>query len=374
VNPEHLYIHVPFCVRRCGYCDFAVTATRTAPVDAWLDAVGAELLMRTRRYDGPLPLRTIYVGGGTPSLLGTGAMARLGDLLRRFATWDADVEWTAEANPESFTPELAADWRRAGINRVSLGAQTFDPAALRWMGRMHGPDGPARALAAARDAGLDNVSIDLIFALPGRLSRDWAADLERVIELAPEHVSLYGLTAEAGTPLGRSVREGRESMADEDSYANEYLLACDRLGAAGFGHYEVSSFARPGRHSRHNQAYWKHRPYLGLGPGAHSYEPPARTWNVRDWAEYRLRLAQDATPEDGREVLAADDVALERVWLGLRTAEGLALDELAPEQLERVDEWRAAGWAHTDGSAVRLTRHGWLLLDRLAVELASVHS
>ncbi|HSJ10751.1 MAG TPA: radical SAM family heme chaperone HemW [Longimicrobiales bacterium] len=372
MTPEYLYIHVPFCVRRCSYCDFAVTATPVAPVDAWLESVAAELgQWRARHGWGLLPLRTIYVGGGTPSLLGTGAMARLGDTLRRHARWDADVEWTAEANPESFTEDLARDWVAAGINRVSMGAQTFHEPALRWMGRMHGPEGPAAAFDAARAAGLDNVSIDLIFGLPERLGRDWGTDLDRALALRPTHVSLYGLTAEPATPLGRWVGSGREALAGEEQYAAEYLLAAERLGAAGFRHYEVSSFALPGRESRHNRAYWQHEAYVGLGPGAHSFVPPVRSWNVRDWAEYRRRLQAGESAEDGRETLTADDVALERVWLGLRADSGLGLDALSPAQAGLVGAWVEAGWARSDERLVRLTRHGWLLLDKLAVELES---
>jgi oxygen-independent coproporphyrinogen-3 oxidase len=375
VNPEHLYIHVPFCLRRCGYCDFAVTATRVAPVDAWLESIRAELALRQPRAGwAGLELKTIYVGGGTPSLLGVDAMRRLGEALRSFATWDArSVEWTAEANPESFTAELAADWAASGINRISLGAQTFSPEALEWMGRMHGPEGPGRAVAAARDAGIDNISLDLIFALPSRLRRDWASDLDRVLELGPRHVSLYGLTAEPATPLGRRVASGRELMADEDRYADEYLLATERLGAAGFEHYEVSNFALPGAASRHNQAYWRHRPYLGLGPGAHSFEPPVRSWNVRDWAEYRRRLLHGESPEEGREELTTSDASLERVWLGLRASEGLELSALSAAQQARAGEWERSGLAERSEGMVRLTRQGWLLLDRLAVELEGAH-
>jgi oxygen-independent coproporphyrinogen-3 oxidase len=376
VTPEHLYIHVPFCLRRCSYCDFAVTATSVAPVDAWLDSVAGELALRQRSAGWePLALKTIYVGGGTPSLLGPGAMSRLRGVLQRFGTWDSTTaEWTAEANPESFTAELAHDWAAAGINRISLGAQTFSGAALAWMGRVHGPDGPGRAVGAARSAGIDNISVDLIFALPSRLGRDWNADLDRVLALDPSHVSLYGLTAEPATPLGRWVESGRETMADEDRYAEEYLLACDRLVAAGYVHYEVSNFARPGSESRHNQAYWRHLPYIGLGPGAHSFEPPIRSWNVRDWAEYRRRIAVEGSPEDGREELGEGDVALEHVWLGLRASDGLDEASLTPAQRARAGEWERTGLAQRTAGVLRLTRHGWLLLDRLAVELESVRS
>jgi oxygen-independent coproporphyrinogen III oxidase len=237
------------------------------------------------------------------------------------------------------------------------------------MGRLHGADGPARAVAAAREAGLHNFSIDLIFGLPSRLGRDWAMDLDRALSLQPPHISLYGLTAEKGTPLGRWVRDGRETLADDERYAAEYRLAAQRLGAAGMHHYEVSNFAVAGRDSRHNRAYWRHLPYLGLGPGAHSYLPPVRNWNVRDWAEYRQRLEAGGSAETDREVLTAGDLALERAWLGLRSDDGVAIAALSRAQGDLVAAWQAAGLARESGGRVVLSTEGWLVLDRLAVEL-----
>jgi oxygen-independent coproporphyrinogen-3 oxidase len=372
-RPRSLYVHVPFCTRRCSYCDFAVQATREAPVEAWLEAVGTELrlLAEDRGWEGPPQLDTLYLGGGTPSLLGTGAMAALAGRLRPHATWDpATVEWTCEANPESFTPGLAADWRAAGVNRISLGVQTFHEPSLRWMGRLHGPEGPVRAMLSARAAGFESVSVDLIFGLPERLGRDWGADLERALELDPEHVSLYGLTAEPGAPLGRWVGEGRETLADEDRYADEYLLAHERLTAAGFEHYEVSNFALPGRASRHNFVYWTGAPYAALGPGAHAFYPPLRRWNLRSWDAYREALLQGRLPTEGEEVVDAGEAALERVWLGLRTRLGYPLAEAAPAQREMAARWAREGWGAVEEEVLRLTARGWLLLDRLAVELA----
>jgi oxygen-independent coproporphyrinogen-3 oxidase len=371
MRPASLYVHVPFCVRRCAYCDFAVQATREAPTAAWLEAIAGEwdLLAEERGWREPLRLDTLYVGGGTPSLLGAGAMAGLGGALRRHAGWDADaVEWTCEANPESFDLPLARDWRAAGVNRISLGAQSFDEGVLRWMGRMHGADGPGRALAAARAAGFDNVSIDLIFGLPGRLGRDWAADLDRTLQLAPEHVSLYGLTAEAATPLGRWVREGKEALADEDRYADEFLLAHERLTAAGYEHYEVSNFGLPGRRSRHNSAYWTGAPYAALGPGAHAFYPPERRWNLRGWEAYQESIQRRQLPVEGQEHVSAEDAALERVWLALRTDLGYDAVAATPTQLDLARLWEAQGWADLGGGRVRLTADGWLLLDRLAVD------
>jgi oxygen-independent coproporphyrinogen-3 oxidase len=371
--PRSLYVHVPFCARRCSYCDFAVQATRVAPTEEWLDAVATEmrLLAAERGWTEPLRLDTVYVGGGTPSMLAPGAMAELRERLRPWAAWDlAEAEWTCEANPESFTREIAEDWRAAGVNRISLGAQTFHPEALRWMGRLHGVEGPARAMLAAREAGFDNVSVDLIFGLPDRLGRDWGADLERALELEPEHVSLYGLTAEAAAPLGRWVHEGRETLADEDRYADEYLLAHRRLTAAGFRHYEVSNFGLPGRRSRHNFVYWTGAPYAALGPGAHAFYTPLRRWNLRGWDAYRDALRAGRLPTEGEEHVDGEESALERVWLLLRTDGGYPLEGAAEEERRLAGEWERRGWAETAGGTLRLTAEGWLLLDRLAVELA----
>lgn len=370
-GPPHLYLHVPFCTRRCSYCDFAVEAVRSPPTDAWLDAVVRELELTAaeRGWVEPLRLDTFYVGGGTPSLLGGQAMARARERLAPFAALEPAAEWSCEANPESFTAELAAAWRQAGVNRVSLGAQSFHEPALRWMGRLHGADGPGAAVAAARAAGFEDLSIDLIFGLPAHLGRDWRADLERALALAPEHVSLYGLTAEAGAPLGRWVREGKERLADEESYADEYLLAHELLTSAGFEHYEVSNFALPGRRSRHNLAYWSGAPYAALGPGAHSFDPPLRRWNLRGWDAYREAVFQGKLPLEDEERIGPAEEGLERLWLGLRTDLGLPLADLSPAQRALASRWESAGWALPGDGRLRLSAAGWLLLDRLAVEL-----
>lgn len=368
--PEYLYLHFPFCARRCSYCDFAVTALREPPVASWLDAIDAELaqVFAAEGWSAPGRLRTIYVGGGTPSLLGSGAMVELRRRLERYFSWGDDLEWTVEANPESFDRELARDWREAGVNRLSLGAQTFHEGALRWMGRLHGPDGPVRAVEAARAAGLDNYSVDLIFGLPARLGRDWGDDLERVLALEPSHLSLYGLTAEPATPLGRWVSAGRERLADEESYEREYLEAVARLTEAGFLHYEVSNFARPGRESRHNRAYWEGVPYLGIGPSAHSFLPPRRRWNSRDWEAYRSAVSAGASPIAEEEVVTGAAARLERLWLGLRAEGGVRREGWSGEQERLARGWVERGWARLTPEALRLTPAGWLLLDRLALD------
>ncbi|CAN5840285.1 radical SAM family heme chaperone HemW [soil metagenome] len=331
-----------------------------------------ELLSLDQRWEKPLALDTVYVGGGTPSMLGEGALASMREAFAPYASWeDASVEWTAEANPESFTLSLAEDWRRTGVNRISLGVQTFHEPALRWMGRMHGAAGAVRAMLTARTAGFHNVSVDLIFGLPERLGRDWKDDLERALELEPDHVSLYGLTAEIATPLGRWVREGREHLADEDRYADEYLLANQTLTAAGFQHYEVSNFGLPGFRSRHNFAYWTGAPYAALGPGAHGFHPPCRRWNLKGWEAYRDAVAAGRLPIDGSEIIAEKEVELEAIWLGLRTDIGYPLAVLAAKQRQLAALWVSRGLAFSDDVVLKLTANGWLLLDQLALELSA---
>lgn len=371
MRPRHLYVHVPFCARRCSYCDFAVRAVRTPPTAAWLDAVTTELrqVIDAAGWARPLDLDTLYVGGGTPSLLGPGAMAALRDRLEPHVGGLDAAEWTAEANPENFDDGLANDWRDAGVTRVSLGVQTFHEPALRWMGRLHGAEGAVRAVTAGRDAGIEDIDVDLIFGLPERLGRSWADDVERTVALEPDHVSLYGLTAEPGTPLGRWVRDGRERLADDARYGEEYLLAANRFTAEGLSHYEVSNFARPGHRSRHNRAYWTGAAYLGVGPGAHSFLPPVRRWNLRDWAAYRTALEAGRSPVEDEERVEGEGARLERLWLGLRTDAGLAWRSPGERERAVVDGWREAGWAEVRDGSVRLTPHGWLLLDRLVVEL-----
>lgn len=366
-----IYVHAPFCARRCTYCDFAVEVRKTGDPGEWLEALSAEwrLVAEEGLFDVASVLDTLYVGGGTPSLLGPTAMDGLVGVVGRHRLRGAALEWTAEANPESFTAEVARGWVEAGVNRISLGAQTFHPDALRWMGRLHGPDGPARALDAARAAGIENVSVDLMFGLPRAVGRSWSDDLERVLRFDVPHVSLYGLTVESGTALGRAVREGREPAVDEEQYREEFLLAAETLTSAGYVHYEVSNFARPGYEARHNAVYWTGKPYLGLGNGAHSYAPPVRRWNARSWERYRDRVAEGRSPEESRERIDEAAARLEAIWLGLRSQEGIPVPAEVSKVGDTVKGWLAQGLAVESDGRVRLTAEGWLLLDELTVDL-----
>ena len=368
-----VYVHAPFCPRRCWYCDFAVAVPGKDEDMAgpWIRALAGELDRVRREERVPLApaLRTLFVGGGTPSLLGPGAMGALARLLGSERLGDPELEWTAEANPESFTPELARAWAASGVNRVSLGAQSFQEEALRWMGRIHEPGAPARAVEAARRAGIRNLSLDLMFGFPPDLERDWVRDLEEALALEAPHLSLYGLTVEEETPLGRAVATGRARAPEEDRYREEYLQAAEILVRAGYRHYEVSNFARPGFQARHNRAYWEGRPYLGLGNSAHSFLPPLRRWNLRDWNAYQNSVREGSSPVAGEEMVTGGARRLEALWLALRTDAGLSLASLSPPARALPESWQRRGLAEVDGPVVRLTARGWLLLDHLVVEL-----
>jgi putative oxygen-independent coproporphyrinogen III oxidase len=359
---EHLYVHVPFCARRCSYCDFSISVRNVTPVASYVESVALEI----GRHDTThWNLGTVYLGGGTPSRLGSG----VGDVLRVVrdrAAIGADSEITIEANPDDVTPSVAAGWVAAGVNRVSMGAQSFDPAVLEWMHRTHSAGQIATAVRTLRDAGVSNISLDLIFALPAILERDWSRDLDRALELAPDHVSLYGLTVEPHTPLGRWRERGEVVEAPEEHYETEFMMAHDRLGAAGFEHYEVSNFARAGRRSRHNSSYWTGVPYASLGPSAHSFDGNVRSWNVAAHADWERRLRSGETVIAGSEELSAENRLSERVYLGLRTTDGLHATD-AEIQLARP--WLEAGWARITNRTIVLTAMGFLRLDALAASL-----
>jgi oxygen-independent coproporphyrinogen-3 oxidase len=360
---HHLYLHVPFCVRRCTYCDFSIAVRKRIPADDYVAAIRAEL-----EHVGAVgSLETIYFGGGTPSLLPPDTVHTvLLDLSRSTPLLD-EVEITLEANPEDITPDAARSWAAAGINRVSLGAQSFDDRVLEWMHRSHDAERIGIAVETLRHAGVDNISLDLIFALPAELGRDWRADLDQALALEPAHLSLYGLTVEPRTPLARWVSRGATSVSDDERYADEYLVAHERLAAGGYQFYEVSNAAREGRRSRHNSAYWSGRAYVGLGPAAHSYDGRTRRWNIAAWEAYRRALADGRSPVESEEVLTDAQRELEYLYLGLRTQEGLPATILhqrsqppAPFQ-SMLDR----GWLVVNEGRVRCTVEGWLRLDAL---------
>jgi len=379
---------VPFCRHRCGYCPFSVARAKAPPVREWLEAIGRDLdsWFDAAGWRGRPWLDSLYVGGGTPSLLGGGGMEGLVRLLEERYRWSSvDLEFTAEANPTSADRETLVRWRDLGVSRVSLGIQALDDGALAWLGREHDAEGARAAVRRCLNAGFRRINLDLIFGLPAEVPRSWRREVEEARDLDIGHLSLYGLTAEKETPLGRRVELGRTRMAGDERYADEYLRAADVLAAAGFEHYEVSNFARPGQESRHNWCYWKGLPYLGVGPSAHSYLPPYRVWNVFRWDAYRdvarNVAATEADPDgigggaaslrEGWEEIRGDSLHLERLWLGLRTRRGVALGAAAAPS--PIEDWVRQGWARPAEARrdrIRLTAAGWLRMDELVVQLA----
>lgn len=370
VNAQHLYVHVPFCARRCVYCDFSIAVRARVPVDEYLGALRQELRLRHR--DAGFRLATLYFGGGTPSRLGPQGISQLIRIIADHAALEPGAEITLEANPEDVTDAAARTWLDAGITRVSLGIQSFQDPVLAWMHRTHDAATALRAVHVLREIGLANLSIDLIFAAPSSVDRSWERDLETAVELALPHVSVYGLTVESHTPLGRWVARHDVSEAPEDRFEQEYLLGHSVFASAGLEHYEVSNYGRADSHSRHNWAYWKRRAYGGLGPSAHEFDGQIRRWNVSPYAEWLGRLRDGQDPLDAAETLTDEQIMAEQVYLGLRTNAGVKL--LDAEQA-RVVSWIGAGWATVDsGNTLRLTPSGWLRLDALASDLTAFRS
>jgi putative oxygen-independent coproporphyrinogen III oxidase len=372
--PRHVYVHVPFCARRCSYCDFSIAVRRVVPTDEFTNALNMELALRFGG-SGPWTVDTLYFGGGTPSRLGAEGVARMLDVMRSRISLAPGAEVTLEANPDDVTRENVAAWVTAGINRLSIGAQSFDDETLRWMHRTHDAGAIARSVHSARDGGIANLSLDLIFALPERgapASRSWSRDVDLALELAPPHLSLYGLTIEQHTPLGRWHGRGDVSESPEERYEAEFLHAHRALTDARLEHYEVSNFGRPGFRSRHNSSYWSTVPYAGLGPSAHEFDGAVRRWNTAAYAEWVAKLHAAEDPVVDSETLTEDNRIAESVYLGLRTTAGI---ELREEELIRVAPWISAGWGTIEsGNRLILSPPGWLRLDALAADLTLVRS
>ena len=367
---EHVYVHVPFCARRCAYCDFSIAVRRVVPVDDFLAGISRELELRFPAT-APLPVESIYLGGGTPSRLGGEGITRLLHMLRGRWTPTPGAEITLEANPEDVTPDEVRSWVDAGVNRISLGAQSFDPAVLVWMHRVHDADAIGRAAKAIRDGGIGSWSLDLIYALPTEVSRDWQRDLELAIALEPDHLSAYGLTVEQGTALDRWRARGLAHDADESTYEREFLQADERLTAAGYEHYEVSNFARAGARAKHNSSYWRSVPYAGLVPSAHEFDGASRRWNRREYVAWQRTLAGGTDPIEGSEALTPSQSEIEKVYLGLRSDSGVEVDS---RDVDLVNSWVGAGWAQLSAGVVKLRPLGWLRLDALAAALTDRRS
>ncbi|WP_028647216.1 radical SAM family heme chaperone HemW [Nocardiopsis sp. CNT312] len=382
-RPLGFYVHVPFCATRCGYCDFnTYTAdellsrdgTATASRETYADQAVGEVALADRVLTGERPpVSTVFVGGGTPTLLPAEDLGRIVAAIGDRFGLTADAEITTEANPETVGPDDLARLREAGFTRVSFGMQSARPHVLRVLERGHTPGRPERCVEWARAAGFEHVNLDLIYGTPGESDDDWAASLQTAVAAGPDHVSAYSLIVEEGTRLAARVRRGEVAEPDGDTMADRYLMADRVLTEAGLTAYEVSNWARgDAARSRHNLLYWTGGHWWGVGPGAHSHVGGTRWWNVKHPAAHAARLARGQSPGQAREVLTADERRFERVLLEIRVAGGCPLDLLEEPGRAAAERAVAEGLldpaAHAEGRAV-LTLRGRLLADAVVRDL-----
>ena len=353
-----IYIHIPFCKSRCKYCDFFST-THLEKRSQYVEALLCE--WQDRRNELRDPTRTLYIGGGTPSTLDIDSLQLIVDSLQV----NTVEEITLEVNPGDVTEEKAAAWRKMGINRLSMGIQTFDDTLLQLIGRRHTAQEARNAVAIAQAAGFDNISIDLMYALPSQTMVQWQNDVEEALQLGVQHISSYGLIYEEGTALTTLLEHGVIEAVDEDTEMQMYDYLVERLTANGYVHYEVSNFSLPGRQSQHNSSYWNNTPYLGLGAGAHSYDGNTRTWNVSDLDEY-IQQAINHRLQPEKEELTDEDKHTERVMLGLRTNKGVAIEDI---DMSKAEVYLQQGWLRQEGERVIATTQGFHVLNRIIEDL-----
>lgn len=389
-GPIALYVHVPFCATKCPYCDFNTYASIEGLMEPYAEALRTELGFWGRALGSP-GVSTVFFGGGTPSYLRAGQLSALLQAIEDGFTLDPAAEITAEANPDDLSPEKLTELRKCDINRLSIGVQSFDDGLLQTLGRRHSADEAAGAIRRASAAGFDNLSIDLMYGLPDQALVQWSDSIKRSLELAPQHISMYGLTLEPGTPMERAASAGALPTPDPDVSADMYLAAQEIMAERGFRHYEISNWCLPGRESRHNLTYWRNDPFLGVGPGAHSYLRGARFSVIRSPREYALKLSSEppvpvaeSWPECLRTLPFIDEIneigpseeMAETMMMGLRLGVGVADQDfrnrfgnsledaygpvIAETRSDGLLEWsdQADGRA---GRALRLTPRGRLL-------------
>lgn len=359
---RHLYVHIPFCLKICPYCSFYKEASDKNKTQQFLDALLVELERESARH--PVQPQTIFFGGGTPSALSTPQLEYLLTGIRERLDLTALSEWTLEMNPATVSQEKAQMLRALGVNRISMGVQSWEPALLTVLGRVHTAAQAERSYEILREAGFDNVNLDLMFAIPTQTLAQWQATLERTIALRPEHISAYCLTYEEDTAFFRSFQSG-EYAQDKDWDADLFETTLDRLESAGYEPYEISNHALPGRECLHNLAYWQGADYLGLGPSAFSTRGPHRWQNLADSQEYSARILGGESAVGFTEELDEATRLSETIAFGLRTNRGVALGLLDPWQAV-VEEYLNEGFFVSDGERIRLTRKGKFVADTLA--------
>lgn len=370
-----IYLHIPFCKKACHYCDFHFS-TNLDRKDRLLSALSKELRLRKNYLNGER-VRTVYFGGGTPSLLTGDELNRLLDTIHEAFDLDQDAEITLEANPDDLDRLKVRELRSTAVNRLSIGVQSFFEEDLIWMNRSHTALQAADSIKRVQDAGIENITADLIYGFALLSDQKWKANLEQMVALQVRHISAYSMTVEAKTALATFIRKGVEKPMDESRSAEQFLLLCELLEAAGFQQYEVSNFARPGYVSRHNSNYWKGEAYLGAGPAAHSFDKKSRQWNLANNAAYVHAVLDEGRVPFERETLDTKTRVNEHIMTGLRTIWGLDLkqvEELLGQEGRTSLEKSATifigkGQMRAEGDALLLTDAGKLYADRIAAEL-----
>lgn len=367
MTPLGIYVHVPFCASRCGYCDFnTYTAQELGPgVDraGFHHHLAAEIAQAADAL-GPREVSTVFIGGGTPTLLGAGPLVGILDAIRGHFPVAPNAEITTEANPDSVDPAMLEALRSGGFTRISFGMQSAAPHVLAVLERTHTPGMARQAARWARDSGFEHINLDLIYGTPGETDHDLRASLEEVLAAEVDHVSAYALIVEDGTALGRRVGRGEIPAPDDDACADRYVIIDDTLGAVGMPWYEISNWARPGSECRHNLGYWHNADWRGVGPGAHSHIDGERWWNLKHPARYAAAVTEGASPREAGETLTPEQRATEDVMLGVRTREGVALVEVGAETEALVRDGLLDPTSFAAGRAV-LTRRGRLLTNHV---------
>lgn len=370
-----IYIHIPFCKQRCRYCSF-FSSTSNGEKKHYIDVLCKEIETRSD-YLNDSNIETIYFGGGTPSTLSESDFTKIFSTIESRFNICQEAEITMEGNPDDFSDEYLAMLRNQPFNRISMGVQSFNDAILKTLGRRHDAARAIKAYESARTAGFDNISIDLMFALPGSNAESWTKDLETAIALQPEHISAYNLTYEEGTQLYRAMRQGTIVPLDEDGNIEQFTMLIDRLTAAGYKHYEISNFALPGRESRHNSSYWHNIPYLGCGAAAHSYNGTSRRWNIADIPLY-IKGIENGNGDYEEEILSENERYNDTLLTRLRTSDGLPLKWMEENFSEKLNRYMlknakkhidAGTLTITDKDSIRLTKKGIFISDAIIRDL-----
>lgn len=366
------YVHIPYCIKRCGYCDFNTYTPAELQDGATLEIISNDYIDAVLRELDAAPLDevlTIFFGGGTPSLLPADDLGRTIAAIKARNGLSPDCEITLEANPDSVTAEKLKRYIEVGFNRISFGMQSSKPHVLAVLDRTHNPDNVKKAVDMARTAGFGSISVDLIYGAPGESLEDWRETVEAALDLDIDHISAYALIVESGTKLAAQIKRGELSMPDDDVMADMYLLIDKLCEAHSFSWYELSNWSKPGHECRHNIAYWENMNWWGLGPGAHSHINGKRFWNVKHPTAYKQKLFAGQSPIHESEILTAEQISVESIMLTIRMREGLDINSLSIAQIELLAGYRENGHVHVADNRVLLTPTGRLIADRIVREI-----